>query len=113
MQALLYRARELGIHSDITYRNAMLRMSKEGWRRQEPGARPIVEQPSLLPGALKLLEDSGVSAVQLASEARVPMKIFRVVTARSIEAIGNNQMVSVSGDESEVTQEGAEVISLL
>ena len=95
IQALLYRARELGIYSDVTYRNAMMRMSKEGWRRQEPGVRPTVEQPSLLPGALKLLEDSGVSALQLASEARIPMKIFRIVTARNIEEIDTGQIMQV------------------
>jgi Zn-dependent peptidase ImmA (M78 family) len=109
MQALLYRARELGVHNDVTYRNAMMRMAKEGWRRQEPGARPSVEQPSLLPGALRLLEDSSVSAVQLASEARVPMKIFRIVTARSIEAIDIDQ-VAQSGDGE---QERTRVVSLL
>ena len=113
MQALLYRARELGVHSDVTYRNAMLRMSKEGWRRQEPGRRPSVEQPSLLPGALKLLEDSGITAVQLAAEARAPMKIFRIVTARSIEAIDNNKMMQMSDRESDETRGGSSVISLL
>jgi hypothetical protein len=91
IQALLYRGRELGVYSDITYRNAMMRMSKEGWRRQEPGTRPGVEQPSLLPGALRLLEESGVSASQLASEARIPMNIFRIITARSAEAVETNQ----------------------
>jgi Zn-dependent peptidase ImmA (M78 family)/transcriptional regulator with XRE-family HTH domain len=84
IQALLYRGRELGVYSDVTYRNAMMRMSKEGWRRQEPGARPGVEQPSLLPGALKLLEESGISASQLASEARIPVSIFRIITARNV-----------------------------
>lgn len=86
IQALLYRARELGIYGDVTYRNAMLKMSQQGWRRQEPGARPSIEQPSLFPGALKLLEDSGISAGHLAAEARVPMNIFRVITARNMEA---------------------------
>lgn len=111
MQALLYRARELGVHSDVTYRNAMMRMSKEGWRRQEPGVRPRVEQPSLLPGALTLLEDSGVPASQLAAEARVPMNIFRVVTARSIEAIDTDQVARTH--RRETTEDESHVISLL
>ncbi len=113
MQALLYRARELGIYSDVTYRNAMMRMSKEGWRRQEPGVRPSVEQPSLLPGALKLLEDAGVSALQLASEARIPMKIFRIVTARSIEEIDTGQIMQVPRAESDGEHQWTETMSLL
>lgn len=113
LQALLYRARELGVHSDVTYRNAMLRMSKEGWRRQEPGARPSVEQPSLLPGALTLLEDSGIAAVQLAAEARAPMKIFSVVTARSIEFVGTNQMVQLGEHKSDEVQSASNIVSLL
>jgi Zn-dependent peptidase ImmA (M78 family)/transcriptional regulator with XRE-family HTH domain len=113
LQALLYRARELGVYSDVTYRNAMLRMSKEGWRRQEPGARPSVEQPSLLPGALKLLEDSGVSAAQLASEARIPTSILRVITARSIEAVGTDRPVQVREPRLERQPELANVVSLL
>jgi hypothetical protein len=59
------------------------------------------------------LEDSGISAVQLASEARIPMKIFSVVTARSIEAIGNSQMVQVNDHESGEAQAGSGIISLL
>lgn len=35
--ALLYRARALGIVGDVSYRNAMVRMSQNGWRRAWPG----------------------------------------------------------------------------
>ncbi|HEU5156039.1 MAG TPA: XRE family transcriptional regulator [Streptosporangiaceae bacterium] len=82
LQALLYRGRELGVMSGVTYRNAMASMSKEGWRRQEPGARPEVEQPSLLPRALSVLDEVGVDANSLAGEVRVPSKLFEIVTAR-------------------------------
>jgi Zn-dependent peptidase ImmA (M78 family)/transcriptional regulator with XRE-family HTH domain len=101
IQALLYRARELGIYSDTTYRNAMARMSKQGWRRQEPGARPTVEQPSLLPRALALLEGTEVSAVELAAEARVPITIFRIVTARSIESIAASEQFPPNAEPAE------------
>ena len=113
IQALLYRARELDVYNDVTYRNAMLKMSKEGWRRQEPGVRPSVEQPSLLPGARKLLEDSGVSAVQLASEARIPMNIFRVITARSIEAVGTDRPMQSRESKPRKEQQLSNVVSLL
>jgi len=98
LQALLYRARELGVYSDTTYRNAMKRISREGWRRQEPGARPGIEEPSLLPKALQLLEDAGIPAVRLAAEARVPMNLFRVATARNLESVGEYRFHS-NGDE--------------
>ncbi|MGH3204125.1 MAG: helix-turn-helix domain-containing protein [Streptosporangiaceae bacterium] len=113
IQALLYRARELGVYSDVTYRNAMLKMSQAGWRRQEPGTRPSIEQPSLFPRALGLLEDSGVSATQLSSEARVPMNIFRIITARMIEAADNGRTEHARIAALEKGQESSNVISLL
>ena len=36
VSALLFRARQLGRLSDVSYRNAMIRMSQQGWRRDEP-----------------------------------------------------------------------------
>lgn len=113
IQALLYRARELGIYSDVTYRNAMLKMSQAGWRRQEPGARPRIEQPSLFPSALRLLEDSGVSSAQLSSEARVPMTIFRIITARDIEGVGDDRTEQARRPTSEKEQAFSNVVSLL
>jgi Zn-dependent peptidase ImmA (M78 family)/transcriptional regulator with XRE-family HTH domain len=111
IQALLYRGRELGIYSDVTYRNAMFRMSQAGWRRQEPGVRPTIEQPSLFPGALKLLNDVGISAAQLAAEARIPMNIFRVITARNIEAVEGEKPAHVYNPRPD--QEVRDLISLL
>ncbi|MFG1668065.1 helix-turn-helix domain-containing protein [Streptomyces sp. Y7] len=82
LQALLYRSRALGVMSDVTYRNAMMYLSSKGWRRQEPGVMPVLEQPSLLPGAVTLLEGSGVSQHTLAEEARVPLDLFRQICSR-------------------------------
>jgi Zn-dependent peptidase ImmA (M78 family) len=82
LQALLLRARELGALSDTTYRNAVTRMTREGWRRREPGVLPEVEQPSLLPGSLRLLAENGLPATALAAQARAPIGIFHTVTAR-------------------------------
>jgi Zn-dependent peptidase ImmA (M78 family)/transcriptional regulator with XRE-family HTH domain len=104
LQALLYRARELGIYSDTTYRNAMKRISKEGWRRQEPGAHPNIEEPSLLPKALQLLEDAGVPAARLAAEARVPMNLFDIATARNLESVSRAIPVTGRADESPGTR---------
>lgn len=82
LQALLYRSRALGVMSDVTYRNAMMFMSSKGWRRQEPGVMPVLEQPSLLPGAVALLEGSGISQRSLAEESRVPLSLFRQICSR-------------------------------
>lgn len=82
MQSLLFRGRRLGVMSETTYRNAMTTVSARGWRRQEPGPSTSVEQPSLLPRAVELLRDHGVDAASLATEARVPLPLFELATAR-------------------------------
>lgn len=83
MQALLYRARQLGRLSDVSYRNAMVTLSGRGWRRDEPGLVKIIEQPSLFPHALDVLNGAGISAAEVADESRVPVGLFEVVTSRT------------------------------
>lgn len=82
LQALLFRARALGNLSDVSYRNAMTRVSANGWRRAEPGLITRLESASLLPQAVDLLDKSGVSAQQLREECHVPDEVFTVVTSR-------------------------------
>ncbi|MBY8877482.1 XRE family transcriptional regulator [Actinacidiphila acidipaludis] len=82
LQALLYRARSLGVMSDVTYRNAIAYLSSKGWRRREPGEMPAVEQPSLYPRAVELLGQVGIGELALAREARVTPGLFRTVAAR-------------------------------
>jgi Zn-dependent peptidase ImmA (M78 family)/transcriptional regulator with XRE-family HTH domain len=113
LQALLHRARELGVLREVTYRNAMMRMSKEGWRRQEPGRQPVIEQPSLLPRSLQLLQGAGTEADQIAAEARVPANLFSVVTARQPQQFPAPKREQEADDvESEYSQSSGEVISL-
>jgi len=84
LQALLYRARSLKVMSDVTYRNAMTTVSSRGWRRREPGPMPLLEQPSLLPRAIELLQtETDVDELTLATECQTPLNLFRTVTARS------------------------------
>jgi Zn-dependent peptidase ImmA (M78 family)/transcriptional regulator with XRE-family HTH domain len=83
MQALLYRARRLGRLGDVSYRNAMMTISSRGWRRDEPGLVDVVEQPSLLAGAVRLLAGEGIGEDRLVAQCRVPEALFRTVTARS------------------------------
>lgn len=80
--ALLFRARQLGRLSDVSYRNAMIRMSQEGWRRHEPGAIASIEQPSLMPRALELLDTVGIMSDELVAQCRIPRHLFESATAR-------------------------------
>lgn len=83
MQALLFRARRLGVLGDVSYRNSMTTVSARGWRRSEPGQIKVLEQPSLFPKAVELLEGEGVGQSVLATECRAPMNLFRTVTSRA------------------------------
>ena len=82
MQALLFRARQLGQLGDISYRNAMTTISTRGWRRDEPGLVNTIEQPSLLPRALELLVQEGIYETLLIEQCRVPAELFHTVTSR-------------------------------
>ncbi len=82
MQALLYRAKELGRLSDDAYRNAMVTVSRNGWRSKEPGLISSLEEPSLIPHAISLIEESGVPSEILREKSRVPQHYFEVITAR-------------------------------
>jgi Zn-dependent peptidase ImmA (M78 family)/transcriptional regulator with XRE-family HTH domain len=82
MQALLYRARQLGIMTASAYENAMTTLSARGWRRREPGPMPAVESPSALPRGLELLLEGGYSTSDLVRECRVPVEIFEAATSR-------------------------------
>jgi Zn-dependent peptidase ImmA (M78 family)/transcriptional regulator with XRE-family HTH domain len=75
LSALLYRARTLGVIGDSAYRRAMARMSSEGWRRDEPGDLGAAETPTMLPHALELLRERGVTLTTLAAEARLPVAV--------------------------------------
>lgn len=83
IQALLYRARHLGQLSDVSYRNAMATLTGRGWRRDEPGLMTSIEQPSLLPHALEVLDDAGISKAEVTDQSRVPATLVDVVTSRT------------------------------
>jgi Zn-dependent peptidase ImmA (M78 family) len=94
MAALLYRARELRVMREVTYRNAMSAMSARGWRRAEPGLQRTVEQPSMLARAVELLAEAGIAADDLARQVRLPVDLVQSVTARHPAAAGASVLVS-------------------
>jgi Zn-dependent peptidase ImmA (M78 family)/transcriptional regulator with XRE-family HTH domain len=110
LQALLYRARVLGVMSDVTYRNAMTTVSTRGWRRREPGPMPLLEQPSLLPSSVKLLtEEAQVDERTLAAECQAPIGLFRTITAR----VPQRRRDPVGGSSPHAASGGGVVRSLL
>lgn len=91
IQALLYRARRLERLGDVSYRNAMVTLSTRGWRRNEPGLITAIEQPSLLPRAVELLESEGIGELSLIEQCRTPAELFRTVTARVPQVLSSDQ----------------------
>jgi Zn-dependent peptidase ImmA (M78 family) len=111
MQALLFRARQLGRLSDVSYRNAMTTISARGWRREEPGLVGTIEQPSLLPRALELLVQEGIDENLIIEQCRVPPDLFRTVASRRPDIL--QESVRVEQRNSNNQQSGGRVISLL
>ena len=66
----------------MSYRNAVVTLSQRGWRRREPGLVTSVEQPSMLPRAVEMLGEVGISRDALLDQARVPASLFDVVVSR-------------------------------
>ncbi|MGZ3388902.1 MAG: helix-turn-helix domain-containing protein [Isosphaeraceae bacterium] len=98
MQALLFRARRLGRLSDVSYRNAMVRISEMGWRRDEPGLITATEQPSLLPKAVELLSDVGVGEADLLAQCRVPVELFQTAVSRTPRDIDASNQIQPQQD---------------
>lgn len=70
--ALLYRCRELGTLSEASYKRAMMRISRLGWRTNEPGAHVALERPALLGRAFDLASSRGVTVATLADALQLP-----------------------------------------
>jgi hypothetical protein len=87
----------------------MTTISTRGWRRSEPGLVNIIEQPSLLPRAVELLDQEGIGEMLLIEQCRVPAELFHTVTSRAPE---NN--AAEAGKQAAADQRlSARVVSLL
>lgn len=100
MQALLFRARWLGRLGDVSYRNAITTISARGWRRDEPGLIEVLEQSSLLPRAVEVLKQEGIEEQVLVGQCRVPIELFRAVTARTPERPAIDEPAADAADDS-------------
>jgi Zn-dependent peptidase ImmA (M78 family)/DNA-binding XRE family transcriptional regulator len=72
MQALLFRARDVGTLSEDSYRRAMQRLSAAGWRTREPVDMGPAEAPELLQLAVGSLAAGGGSLETIASAIGLP-----------------------------------------
>jgi Zn-dependent peptidase ImmA (M78 family)/transcriptional regulator with XRE-family HTH domain len=100
LAALLYRARTLGVMNDVSYRNAVIRMSQNGWRRAEPGRVSSLEMPSMLPAARDLLNSAGIDEAQFLSGSGLPIHLYLVAASRTPQtttSIGDT--TSTDGEE--------------
>ncbi|MCH5316245.1 MAG: XRE family transcriptional regulator [Eubacterium sp.] len=59
IQAMVYRAHQLGIISNSQYQYLMRQISKRGWRTNEPNDTPYIMSKTLLQEAIELLFTSG------------------------------------------------------
>lgn len=63
MQAMMYRARQIGIITDNQFQYMMRIVSKNGWRTKEPGDVPGQIRDTIFQGAIDLLFDGGYLTV--------------------------------------------------
>ena len=59
MQAMMYRARQLNIITGNQFSYMMRQVSKNGWRKHEPGDVPGCLNSTIFQGALDILFDGG------------------------------------------------------
>jgi len=120
VQAMIFRAHDLGILSDSQYSELNRQMSSRGWRKAqgEPfdDQLPMVES-SIGKRALDLLEENGIIHVwEVPDELPVPMNILCEVFKTSPEGFGlRSNIISLGsyvseprpiGDDDELLKEG-------
>lgn len=81
IQALLYRARTLGIMHEHIYRRSVTELNARGWRTQEPGDDGNAEEPVLLAKAFALGEQRGITIEDVATRARIPTEMVRLIAS--------------------------------
>lgn len=81
IQALLFRARTLGVMPEHVYRRSVTELNARGWRTEEPGDDGTAEQPVLLSRALALAKQRGVTIEDVAEAARLPVEMARMIAS--------------------------------
>lgn len=82
LQALLYRARTLGVLSPDAYQRAQIHLTRNWGRDSEPIDLGPPEQPTLLTKALNLMDERlGINRDAIAQEARYPRQLLEDLLA--------------------------------
>lgn len=91
--ALLYRARELDVLTDASFRRAMTGLSKKGLRRDEGQALGDPEEPLLIHEALARVEnDLGTSLAEIAAALRFNPRQLSDILGQSTELSTNRKV---------------------
>lgn len=83
MNALLQRAKSLGVMPEPAYVQALKTMSTRGWNRREPVQLATVEEPVLLARAAELLSEGGTTLEQLAGEIGLSVELVSDIIGAS------------------------------
>jgi len=96
LQALLYRAKTLGILSPDSYQRAHITLSQRGWRDNEPIAIGEPEEPALLGRAFDLMRSElNIDETAVASECRFPEGVFRALLEGVLPSSSDRPQVAV------------------
>lgn len=96
MQALLFRARDVGTLSEDSYRRAMQRLSAAGWRTREPVEMGPAEAPELLQLAAEALASAGGSLEAIAGEVGLPAgRLARMMSLPEDQQEGLAQVIEL------------------
>jgi Zn-dependent peptidase ImmA (M78 family) len=85
VSALAFRGRTVGKYSDYQLKQAMITISKLGWRTNEPEDHRLLqgEEPSLLLKALELAAPAGLTVSALADQLKLPPSLVRTFIGMS------------------------------
>jgi hypothetical protein len=87
LQALLYRARTLGMLSPDAYRRAQIHLSRQGWHGNEPVEIGPPEEPALVERALALIDSElGMDAQDVGDACALPGPVFTSVVGDAVAA---------------------------
>lgn len=68
MQAMIYRTHQLSIITSNQYQYLMKQISKNGWRKKEPGDYPYLLNDNIFKGAIDVLIDNGMEQKEIMNE---------------------------------------------
>lgn len=96
LQALLYRARTLGVLSPDAYRRALIHMSRQGWRDNEPVQIGPPEEPALVERALALMQSElGIDSQVVGNACALPDPVFASLVGDAVTAAPPRPRVEV------------------